>query len=187
MNRNIVVDIDSTLWDFAWALEWELRHTGMPSRRLWRGWDFWKRHVSAEVFYGAVRKIHLNQNAIYYHPYIEAGDFLRALKASGFNVVIASHRDDDTVEPTLAWLHRHKLPFDSLHISHDKTVLFNNCLAIVDDSPKTLDAAERKGIVRTGLLHPWNAATGHPLFTDLNEVYEYLAREMPSCPAGDNP
>jgi len=69
------------------------------------------------------------------------------------------------------------LPFDELHLSMDKSVLFADCCAIIDDSPIMLDKAAQAEIVRAGLCHPWNSATAHPLFDTLTEVLAYLERE----------
>jgi len=53
-------------------------------------------------------------------------------------------------------------------------VLFPESWAIIDDSPITLEKAARAGIIRTGLLNPWNENSGHPLFNNLLEVLGYL-------------
>ncbi len=46
--------------------------------------------------------------------------------------------------------------------------------AIIDDNPITLDKAARAGIIRAGLLNPWNAHSAHPLFNNLLEVMRYI-------------
>jgi hypothetical protein len=92
----------------------------------------------------------------------------------GYYVLIASHRDEDIRDSTIKWLNTHELVFDEVHFGHDKSVLFNDCYAIIDDSPILLDKAKHLGIVRTGLMHPWNKESGHPLFDNLNKVYEHL-------------
>ena len=46
--------------------------------------------------------------------------------------------------------------------------------AIMDDSPITLDKAASAGIIRAGLLNPWNVNSAHPLFSNLLEVLSYI-------------
>jgi hypothetical protein len=58
-------------------------------------------------------------------------------------------------------------------------VLFDSCLAIVDDSPVTLEKAAQAGILRAGLREPWNAGSGHPLFWSLFEILKYLDVHIP--------
>ena len=76
--------------------------------------------------------------------------------------------------PTVRWLRQNGLLFDEIHLSNDKSVLFPESWAIIDDSPITLDKAARTGIIRAGLLNPWNENSGHPLFNNLLEVLGYI-------------
>jgi hypothetical protein len=66
------------------------------------------------------------------------------------------------------------LVFDEVHLSYDKSVLFDHSAGIVDDNPRVLEKAEQAGIVRAGLLNPWNEDTHHPLFKNLIEILEFL-------------
>jgi hypothetical protein len=92
----------------------------------------------------------------------------------GLYIIIASLRDEEARGATVRWLKKYELPYDELHLSNDKTVLFPDSWAIVDDSIWTLNKAAEAGIVRTGLVNVWNANRGHPLFPTLQEVLEYL-------------
>jgi len=38
--------------------------------------------------------------------------------------------------PTERWLRKHELVFDELHLSFDKTVLFDKAAVVVDDAPQ---------------------------------------------------
>lgn len=51
--------------------------------------------------------------------------------------------------------------FNSL-LKNDKSILFENSYAVIDDSPALLEKAEQLGKVGTGLVHPWNKESGHP-------------------------
>jgi len=53
----------------------------------------------------------------------------------------------------------------------------------VDDSPSNLNKAMQAGMMRTGLLCPWNEKSGHPLFKNLIEVLAYIDSQLsPSEP-----
>ncbi len=176
MQKRIIVDIDNTLWDFGSVL-WEyLREVNshIPRPTAWLKWDFWVDYVTEKEFSDSIRSIHLNQTHHRFVPYPDAKSFLDSLKKDGYYVLIASHRDEDTLSSTIKWFNTHELAFDAIHIGHDKSVLFDGCHAVIDDSPLLLDKAKHFGIIRSGLMHPWNKESGHPLFSDLNEVYNYI-------------
>ena len=115
--------------------------------------------------------------------YDDARPFLASLRNKGFYIIIASHREQGTFEPTERWLRMHNLAYDEIHLSNDKSVLFNDLCAIVDDSPSVLDKAKGAGIIRVGLRCPWNEKTNHPLFDTLPEILVYLDSGVVSLPA----
>ena len=179
--RRIVIDIDNTLWDLAPVLYERLcaASPGFPHHSQWHSWSFWKGLIPAERLYRIIRDVHMEQDA--FEPYGESRDFLERLRTKGFRIIIASHRERETYASTRRWLQRYGLPFDQIHLSYDKTVLFDDCWAIVDDSPATLEKARQSGIIRAGLKNPWNESEDHPLFADLGEIYAYLESR---CAAG---
>ena len=172
--KKIIVDIDNTLWDLGPVLfeELEKYNADLPPPTNWYQWDFWKGFVSEKILYSVLRNIHLRQDA--FEPYPDVAQFLLHLKQKGFYIIIASHREKGTFDATEKWLRTNNLSFDEVHLSYDKTVLFRECWAVVDDSPATLDKAKEAGIVRVGLKNPWNKDMEHPLFDNLNEVLNYL-------------
>jgi hypothetical protein len=172
--KRIIVDIDNTLWNLAPVL-WEhlkVYNSKMPPPPEWNYWDFWERYVTMKDLYQVLKDIHMQQDK--YPPYPDSRQFLEALKDRGFKIIIASHREKKTFAPTVKWLNQNGLLFDEVHLSHDKSVLFAGSWAIIDDSPITLDKAARAGIIRAGLLNPWNANTAHPLFENLLGVLGYI-------------
>ncbi len=178
MDRKIIVDIDNTLWDFAPALYEAIQKAGthiIPPDR-WRSWDFWKPFLPAKRLYEIIRDLHMVQDRFPVYP--DARKFLEGLKESGLHIIIASHREQGTMVPTLRWLEGHGLPYDDVHLSHDKTVLFPEVWAVVDDSPITLQKAKAAGIVRAGLKNPWNEGEDAPLFDDLMEILSYIRRNL---------
>ncbi len=178
--KKIVVDIDNTLWDFAPVFFGYLERysPAIPIDALKRGETTLKGYVPREDLFGMLREIHMRQDEV--EPYPDAGSFLGGLKGMGLYIIIASLRDEDSRRATQRWLKKHDLPHDELHLSNDKSVLFHDSWAVVDDSVWTLNKAAEAGIVRTGLLNAWNANKGHPLFSTLGEVLDYL-REQCAC------
>jgi len=178
--RRIIVDIDNTLWDLGPVLYEELKkfNPELPGPANWYQWDFWKGYVSEKILYKVLRDIHMRQDT--FEPYRESETFLSRLKEKGFYIIIASHREKGTFDATEKWLRINSLPFDEVHLSYDKTVLFSQCWAIVDDSPVTLEKAKAAGIVRAGLKNPWNEDEEHPLFANLMEVLDYLQSQCAS-------
>ncbi len=175
--KRIIVDIDNTLWDLAPEL-WERLHEiypDLPQRSDPDRWAKFAEEVDRHLVYKILRDIHLMQDS--FIPYPESAWFLHSLREKGCYVIIASHRLPETMEPTLTWLRKYDLVYDELYLSFDKSVLFADCCAVVDDSPLILDKAAKFGIVRAGLVNEWNARSGHPLFRTLREILGYLERE----------
>ena len=177
--KKIIVDIDNTLWDLSPELWEHLKAVNpkMPPPSQWFHWDFWEGYASLRDLYRVLRKIHYQQDS--YPAYPDSKPFLASLKERGFHILIASHREKGTFEPTVRWLKKHGLAFDEVHLMDDKSVLFDSSWAIIDDSPVTLEKAAQAGILRAGLLTPWNANSGHPLFQTLPEILEYIDSHIP--------
>lgn len=172
--RKIIVDIDNTLWDLAPVFYEKIRAAcpDIPNPTHWRIWDFWKTYIPDQKLYGILQEIHSRQDL--FEPYDDSESFLKTLREAGFYIIIASHREKATFDATMRWLEKHDLAYDEIHLSYDKTVLFDESWAIIDDSPGTLDKAREAGIVRAGLRNPWNEDKEHPLFDNLMEVLAYL-------------
>ncbi len=170
----IIVDIDNTLWYFAPVLyEYLLKVNPriLPTDQ-WGAWKFWERDMDTKVFYEVLKKVHMDQEQ--FVPYGDAKQFLISLKERGFRILIASHREKETYDPTLRWLEKNELTFDELHVLNDKSILFKDAFGVVDDSPVTLEKAKKAGIVTTGLSFPWNEGLGYTLFGSLTEVLAYI-------------
>jgi len=178
--KKAVIDIDNTLWHFCDVLYERLKRINnvMPSPDNWVEWDFWEKYCSREDFIKAINEIHLIQDDERHLPYPEARDFLATLKEHNFHIVIASHRTPESIEQTHRWLIKHDLTFDELHLSSNKTVLFDEkCHIVVDDAPFVLEEAAKSGVKASGLLFPWNRNNRdnvYRLFNSLNEVLRYI-------------
>jgi len=169
-----LIDIDNTLWNFADALYERLAKVNpdVPLPDYWTHWDFWKPYFKPETFYSIVNEIHAEQDR--YGVYPDAEEFLENLYVHGYKIIIASHRSQESREATLKWLYKHKLIFHDLHLSYDKTVLFNKCCMVIDDAPHILEKAISQNLIATGLEFAWNRGNGFKLFKSLNEINEFL-------------
>jgi len=178
--KKAVIDVDNTLWHFCDVLYERLKRINgfTPAPDDWTEWEFWERYCSKEDFLKAIVDIHLNQDDDEHLPYPEARNFLATLKKHDFYLIVASHRTAESREQTHRWLVKHDLVFDELHLSHDKTVLFEeDCRVVVDDAPSVLEKAAEKRILASGLMFPWNRSSrndGYRLFHSLTEVLEYI-------------
>ena len=176
MPKKAIIDIDNTLWQFCDAFYVELAklNSKFPSPDRWIDWDIWEGYCSKQDFYRAVNSVHANQDSNKYLPYPEAKDFLASLKQNDYHITIASHRSPDHREPTERWLKKHGLQYDELHLSFQKTNLFNIFTdVVVDDAPQVLEKAVESGAKATGLLFPWNMEytdSGFRLYSSLNEI-----------------
>jgi hypothetical protein len=181
MKKAAIIDIDNTLWQFCDAFYEELKkiNPAFPPVEQWTTWDFFRPFCTEEQFMAAVDAIHFQQDSDQYRPYPESKNFLRTLREQGYRVVIASHRRDETRRPTERWLRKHELVHDELHLSFDKTVLFNSAALVVDDSPQALEKAVASNAISAGLLFPWNkayAGNGFGLCRNLDEVMVYIRK-----------
>jgi len=179
--RKVIVDIDNTLWDLTAELYARIRESSpqMVPPEKWYNWDLLTRYSPKQEFYRILKDIQREQDL--FPPYPDAALFLSSLKEAGIHIIIASHRDVETFAATSAWLNKHNLVFDELYLSHDKTVLFTDCWAVVDDSPKALAKAASAGILHAGLKEAWNEGGDYPLFDNLMEIYRYLKDQCGYC------
>ncbi|MBE0426772.1 MAG: hypothetical protein IBX72_09005 [Nitrospirae bacterium] len=175
--KRIIVDIDNTLWDFASVFQERIKEVApeIPPVNEWE-WDFYMEYISIEELSRICNEIHREQDL--FTPFPASRFFLNSLLDEGYQVIIASHRDENSRAATERFMQKYNLPYTGLHLSNDKTILFDTCRAIVDDAPHLLDEAKKKGLICTGLLRPWNKNSEHPLFNSLEEVLDYLLKEL---------
>ena len=180
MSKTAVVDIDNTLWQFCDALYEKLRkvNNNFPAPDRWTHWELWEGYCTRDDFFRAINTIHSDQDNERYLPYPEAKGFLSGLRENGYHIIIASHRLPDYRKQTERWLEKHGLVYDELHLSFQKTRLFDMFTnVVVDDSPQVLEKAVASGAMGTGLSFPWNEAytnNGFRFFKNLDEVLSHI-------------
>lgn len=175
--KRIIVDIDNTLWDFASEFYRKIKviSPNIPPISQWT-WDFYMDYISLEDLASICNEIHMEQDI--YKPFEFSQQFLSELISRGCHVIIASHREEKARQATERFFIKYNLPYTELHLTNDKTLLFNDCVAVVDDAPHILDEAKRENLICTGLEWPWNRNSGHILFKTLEDVLDFLIREL---------
>jgi len=179
MGFDSVVDVDGVLWDFSEpAYEQAVLHVpNFPFPEEWDRWDIFGHHgIRGGVLTSLFRTVHMRQ--VEYPAFPGARTLLEYLSSIG-RVTIASHRDGDMLPYLKEWLGNQVLPYDDIHVSKDKTVLFKDADIIIDDEPDTLIKAQSMGKIAVGLRWPWNADTpGLVLFNSLAEVTSWLQQTV---------
>lgn len=154
----IAIDIDSTLHHY-WNLlsEAALRRFGIDlpyEEQL----DWGITRLRADQLHLCIQETHRDAAILAGEPYPQAVETVTRWRDAGHFIHVTSHRDPHTYDATAGWLAQIGLPYDDLHISHDK---ISRCVALgiellVDDSPENLAGAIDRGIVVATISHPWN-------------------------------
>jgi hypothetical protein len=181
--KTVIVDVDSILWDFHNHF-WELsikENMNIPKPKYWSKWDFWEGYLTEKSFYDIVDIVHTNQ--INYKPFVYAGKVLELLHKKGYYIIIASHRRSNQFRTLQKWLEINDLYYDELHISYDKTKLFNEDVKlIIDDCPSTILHSINIGKKCLSICYPWNKILKKELGTNmkdnLKEIYDSIKKEM---------
>lgn len=178
--KKALIDIDNTLWNFSDELynQLKLKYPDIPAPENWFDWNFWEGYCKEDDFWNAVNYIHLNQDK--YIPFPEAKNFLKSLKNEYFHIVIMSYRIPESYKVTADWLKNNELVFDELQFPENKSDLFDDeCNIVVDDEPKVLEKALKKGIKAVGLKMPPNrdGQNDCQLFKNLGEIQEFIFKQ----------
>jgi hypothetical protein len=171
----VIIDVDSTLWDFATTLYYEITKEVpvFPTPDKWDKWAFYKGYLTDSKFYEIVDCVHSNQ--LNYPPFMTAKLMLETIRRRA-DIVIATHRNQKHKVALLEWLDKYQLPYNELHVSKDKTVLFNDVDLVIDDYAETLKKARDSGVIGIGLRYPWNDKQGLTLFDTQLEMISWLRK-----------
>lgn len=158
----IGIDLDGVAYDFAASLKVYLEDLGvdplsLPAPTRWEFYEDWGLSLETfiDVCHGGV-----DNGIIFTHgdPYPNTKEAFDRIEAAGHTIHIVTDRSFGTngasEAATRAWLDRHKLPFDSLTFTSDKTVVRLD--AMVDDKPENHAALQAAGVDSWLLTRAWN-------------------------------
>jgi len=144
----IAIDIDSTLhhyWDRLSAAA--LRRFGieLPYEEQF---DWGITRLRAEQLHLCIQETHCDTAILAGEPYPDAVQTVRGWHEGGHFIQVTSHRDAHTRDATARWLEQIGVPYDELHISHDKVgrCVESSIDLLIDDSPENLAGALENGI-----------------------------------------
>jgi len=169
----VMIDVDNTLCEFSEVLDEELQKVNkeIPNHLDWDHWDFYKGFITDEEFYQAAERA---QDRILECPDIPGSSNITCiLKSMGHKIVIASHRKKKNIPILKEWLNRNEIFFDEIHVSNDKTVLFDGSIGLViEDSPIIIKEACKRGICTIGIRRPWNSNVRGPKLIMTDDYFE---------------
>ncbi|MGH2839873.1 MAG: 5' nucleotidase, NT5C type [Solirubrobacteraceae bacterium] len=154
----IAIDIDSTLhhyWDRLSAAAQRRFGIDLPYEEQF---DWGITRLRPEQLHLCIQETHCDQAILAGEPYPNAVETVRGWHQAGHFIQITSHRDAHTRDATERWLAHIGVPYDELHVSHDKV---GHCIEaaidlLIDDSPENLAQAIEHGIMVATISHPWN-------------------------------
>lgn len=154
----IAIDIDSTLhhyWDRLSAAAQARFGIDLPYDEQVT-WGITR--LRPEQLHLCIQETHCDPAILAGEPYPDAPQTVRAWHEAGHFIQVTSHRAAHTRAATARWLEQIGVPYDELHISHDKV---GRCVQsaiglLIDDSPENLSAALEHGMTVATIAHPWN-------------------------------
>lgn len=177
MQKIVMVDIDSTLWDFIGELVLRMR-TRFPYKNVPDKFETWECPINffnnKHEAYSIFNDIHMNQSEFGIYPY--AKELLDSLKEN-YIVHIASNRIPKSKCETEKWLKKHDIFYDDLFCSLDKRELFHqfNYKLVIDDAPHVQQAALQKNIPVITLETNYNKhIAGTIKFNCLNDMKKFI-------------
>lgn len=128
--------------------------------------EAWPRSLFASA--GGLDGSHLERNLIekifeYFHetsiphlPVMPGARLALDLLKRRYRIIIITARRPHSRPQTLAWLKRHRLPFDELYHTDEKADVAEDISLAVDDHPEHARAYARQGIPVFLMNQPWN-------------------------------
>ena len=157
-SMRIAIDIDSTLhhyWDRLSAAALRRFGIDLPYEEQI---DWGITRLRPEQLHLCIQETHCDTAILAGEPYPDAVQTVRGWHESGHYIQVSSHRDAHTRDATARWLEQVGVPYDELHISHDKVgrCVQSSIELLIDDSPENIAAALEHGITVATIAHPWN-------------------------------
>ena len=144
------------------------------------------------------RIVHRPDELLSMAPVDEAISVLEHWRESGFEIAIVTGRSPDTRESSLAWLKKHRFPFDSFTIvdkysrfATDKIVAINLaelaarrfCWAVEDSLPMAAYLAGRMKVPVALIDCPWNQSDMEQAGVSRYGHWQAIAKAMPTLNA----
>ncbi len=79
-----------------------------------------------------------------------------------YRIIIVTARRPTSRPQTLEWLRNHRIPFDALYHSEDKTAIPEPMSVAIDDHPEHIRGYQDLGLRVFIMDQPWNKHVGHP-------------------------
>lgn len=175
----VIIDIDSTLVEFSELLYQEIVRLGYkcPPTYAWYEWATPHKAVNNDkLFYQLVNNVH--RNLCNLKPFPLASELMQWLHER-YYVIVATHRNNEFIPSVHEWLSMNDLPHDLVHVSNDKTKLFESAEHIefiFDDCPMTSSKAAQKGIQTYQLWYPYNRGCAMT-FYNIGHFLGYLMKK----------
>lgn len=190
----VIVDIDSTLWDFMRPIaSW----TKIPYERLVAQWDSIRQEVGDEESLRLFARAFALRTMRDQGPLPDAVESMERLAAKGRRIVLMTDRPTQYAEDLIIWLGDTGIPWDELRCGSGckiEVATERGLRVIVDDKPATLERAYEAGMDALTLLYPYNAhvvrqlglraaSDWRTLAPQLDEVLHALEEAPSSAPA----
>lgn len=145
------------------------------------------------------RIVHRSDELLSMAPVDEAISVLQQWQESGFEIAIVTGRPPDTRESSLAWLNKHRFPFDSFTIvdkysrfATEKNVAINLaelavrrfCWAVEDSLPMAAYLAGQMNVPVALIDCPWNQTNAEHGGVSRYRDWQAIAEAMPALSAG---
>ncbi|MCA9470554.1 MAG: hypothetical protein MRJ96_10160 [Nitrospirales bacterium] len=91
-----------------------------------------------------------------------------------YKIAIITARRPTSRPQTVAWLQRHRIPFEELYLTEEKADVAENIVLAVDDHPVHALAYCEAGVRVFLMNQPWNQGVSHPLLTRVSGWDELL-------------
>ena len=166
---DVGIDADGVLYDFVGSFRHYVTSQGIRSEEQCTyvgGMDFFHQWfdadgmgISTEDFL-EICHAGTDDGIIFYHgePFNDARESLQRLRDEGHKIHIITDRffgtDNYSHHLTERWLDDHKVPYDSLTFSSDKTIITTDIM--IEDKIENYDQLEQDGCYSILLDRPWN-------------------------------
>lgn len=183
--KRAILDVDGILW----ALTAPPGPVAVALHKKYRvplveptHWNFHQDFCTDEQFMALVNEAHAMQIA--FPPFEGAKQLMEVLDQKGYEVVIASHRIKQTAHTLQKWLNKYELqPYSGVYCGSSKHFLIGVNDLVIDDSPATIEFAQKGGAQVLSLKYAYNAqamqglnnGTPNPVgFDNLEEIATWI-------------